>query len=145
MGVVINRGVEGAEYMPPEPNEQVFEDVFPAEWYFDWTDALWKKGFTKGCSSVRTIFCPLDFHTMEEAAVYFVRMMEGVDSLPPEPEGMFSDARGRWSEEWIEYAYKQGIYPPCQNEPTRLACPGKLVGRDMAAYILILAKGISTE
>ncbi|MBN1266775.1 MAG: hypothetical protein JXA25_14860, partial [Anaerolineales bacterium] len=54
----------------------------------------------------------------------------------------FADlSHGVWYTAWIEEAYAAGIYLPCQTEPDLLACPEDPLLRDVAAYMMVQAKG----
>jgi hypothetical protein len=144
--VFVERGIWNANYMAPQPTEQIFVDVPLEEWYAKWTTGLWNDGYTDGCESDPLAYCPLQEHTMAEGAVFYLRMLNGADFEPPEPMGIFQDVSlDIWYARWVEAAYNAGIYPPCQTEPQLLACPGDPLTRAMGAYMMVLAKGIPIE
>jgi hypothetical protein len=141
--VFVERGIHGAETLPDQPTEQVFADVPLTEWFAKWATALWDDGYTSGCGIDPLIYCPLQGHTRAEGSVFFLRMMHGVDYVPPEPSGLFADVpTTAWYADWSEAAYNAGIIPACHTEPELLFCPEDPLDRAMAAYMMVQAKGI---
>jgi hypothetical protein len=142
--VFVERGIHGAVYLPDQPADEIFADVPMTEWYAKWATALWNDGYTAGCSTDPLIYCPLQGHTRAEGSVFFLRMMHGVDYIPPEPTGLFADVPAEaWYADWAEAAYNTGILPACQTEPALLFCPEDPLDRAMAAYMMVQAKGLS--
>jgi hypothetical protein len=122
--VFVVRGVEGAEFHPPTPTALPFADVPLSHWAVEWVDELKFLGFTDGCGvneKGEAIFC-VDFdHTRAEAAVYFVRMLEGADFVPPAPDHnrpyQFDDVladNSVWFNKWIYWAWDRGIVGNCE-------------------------------
>ena len=113
------------------------------QWYAKWAQALWDDNYTDGCGTDPLIFCPESGHTRAEAAVFYLRMLNGSDYTPPDPtESVFSDVDlEQWYAKWVEQAYAEGIFLPCQTEPELLACPEDPLLRDVAAYMMVEAKG----
>jgi hypothetical protein len=139
--VFIVRGVNGAEFIPPDPTEKIFDDVALTDWYANWTNQLWIDGYTAGCGTDPLIYCPLQEHTLAEGCVFYLRMKKGPDYEPPPPTGIFTDvAQGEWYARWIEDAYNAGILMPCQTEPELMACPLDPLDRAMGAYMMFQAK-----
>ena len=69
--------------------------------------------------------------------------MYGMDYVPPQPLGLFSDVPlEAWYADWAEAAYNAGIIPACEMEPVLLFCPEDPLDRAMAAYMMVQAKGI---
>jgi hypothetical protein len=144
--VFVERGIWGADYIPPLPTEQIFDDVALIEWFAKWITGLWNDGYTAGCGTDPLIYCPMQEHTLAEGAVFYLRMLNGPDFEPPAPTGIFQDAPvDEWYTRWIEAAYNAGIYPPCQTTPQLLACPEDPLTRAMGAYMMVMAKGIPIE
>jgi hypothetical protein len=142
--VFIERGIHGASNLPDQPTEQIFEDVPLMEWFAKWATALWNDGYTMGCGTNPLIYCPLQDHTRAEGSVFFLRMMYGMDYVPPQPLGLFLDVPiEAWYADWAEAAYNAGIIPACQTEPALLFCPEHPLDRAMAAYMMVQAKGIN--
>ncbi|NIM96356.1 MAG: hypothetical protein GTO18_21875 [Anaerolineales bacterium] len=141
--VFVVRGVHGAGFAPPQPTEQVFGDVPLWEWFADWTAQLWVDSYTSGCGTDPLIYCPFQEHTRAEGAVFFLRMMNGADYLPPDPVGIFADVTvDAWYARWVEAAYAAGILPACEERPELKSCPMDPLDRAMGAYMMVLAKEI---
>jgi hypothetical protein len=141
--VFIGRGVRGAGYLPPQPTEQVFDDVPLWEWFAKWANGLWEDGYTAGCGADPLIYCPLQEHTRAEGTVFFLRMMHGADYVPPQPVGIFADVPvDYWGAKWVEAAYGAGLIPACATEPELLFCPGDPLDRALGAYMMVRAKGL---
>jgi hypothetical protein len=144
--VFVVRGVHGAEFMPPDPTEKIFDDVALSEWYAKWATQLWDDGYTVGCGTNPLIYCPLQEHSIAEGCVFYLRMKNGADYDPPDPAGIFSDVPlNDWYAGWIEDAYNAGILMPCQTEPELLACPESPLDRAMAARMMYMAKDLTPQ
>jgi len=141
--VFVERGIHGGGYLPEQPTATDFDDVDLEIWYAKWAQALYDDGYTAGCGTDPLIFCPEDGHTRAEGAVFYLRMLNGPSYMPTQPtETVFADVDlEEWYAKWVEEAYAQGIYLPCQTEPELLACPGDPLLRDVAAYMMVQAKG----
>jgi hypothetical protein len=141
--VFVERGIHGADYLPDQPTENIFADIPIGEWYAKWTIALWEDGYTAGCGTDPLVYCPLQGHTRAEGSVFFLRMMNGADYVPPEPAGLFADVPiEAWYADWAEAAYDAGIIPACETEPDLLFCPDDPLDRATAAYMMVQAKGL---
>jgi len=141
--VFVERGVHGTDYLPVQPTEQIFADVPLHEWFAKWSTALWEDGYTDGCGTNPLIYCPLQEHTRTEGCVFFLRMMHGVDYVPPDPEGMFVDVPlDWWGAKWVEAAYNAGLIPACETDPELMFCPDDPLDRAMGAYMMVQAKGL---
>lgn len=148
MAVFIVRGVHGASYTPPDPTEQIFDDV-PLEgyWATKWIHQLYNDGYTAGCSESPPLYCPEDPHTRAEATVFFLRMCNGVGYAPPPPTGIFADVpTSTWYARWVEAAYSVGLIPACRAIPEneKRFCPNAHLIRAMAAYMMVRAKNLMT-
>jgi hypothetical protein len=141
--VFVERGIHGTGYVPNQPVEQVFADVELGTWYAKWTTGLWEDGYTAGCASDPLMYCPDRLHTRVEGAVFYLRMLYGVDYIPPEAEGFFSDLDPTWwGTKWAEAAYRAGIIPACGMEPSLVFCPDGFLDRSLAAYMMAQAKNL---
>jgi hypothetical protein len=141
--VFFERGIHDAAYLPPQPTEQVFDDVPLAEWYAKWVTGLWKDGLTAGCGTAPLVYCPLQNHSRAEASVYALRIFHGVEYVPPAPSGIFSDvSTDVWYAKWVEAAYQTRLIPPCDRSPGFNFCPDELVTRADMAMFLSLALGL---
>jgi hypothetical protein len=142
--VFVERGIHGADYMPTQETDQIFADVQDPEWFFNWTTALWNEGYTAGCGTNPLIYCPLRGHTRTEGCVFFLRMLYGVDYVPPEPQGIFSDiSLDWWGAKWVEAAYNVGLIQACETNPELRFCPDDPLDRAMGAYMMVQAKGLA--
>jgi hypothetical protein len=141
--VFVERGIHNAGYMPPDPTQQIFDDVVLTEWHAKWSSQLWQDGYTAGCGTDPLIYCPLQEHTIAEGCVFYLRMMKGADYELQEATGIFTDVPVEaWYARWVEDAYTEGILLPCQTEPDLMACPLDGLDRAMGAYMMVQAKGI---
>ena len=142
--VFIVRGIHGVGFTPPQPTTSVnFGDVPLNEWFAKWTEALWSDGYTSGCSSNPLMYCPDQGHTRTEGTVFYLRMLYGVNYVPPAASGIFDDVPTEfWGAKWIEAAYNAGLIPACQTGPQLLFCPDDPLDRAMAATMMIQAKGL---
>jgi hypothetical protein len=69
-------------------------------------------------------------------------MMNGVNYIPPDPGGIFSDvSTSYWGAKWIEAAYIAGLIPACVTAPELQFCPDAPLDRAMAAFMMVEAKG----
>jgi hypothetical protein len=142
--VFIERGIHGAEFLPADPNQQTFADVPLGKWFTKWAEGLWADAFTAGCATNPLLYCPFRQHTRAEGAVFFLRMLHGVDYRPPDAVGLFSDASpGAWYARWVEAAYEANLIPACQTEPQWQFCPEAPLNRAMAAFIMTRAKNLA--
>jgi hypothetical protein len=140
ISVFVDRGTHGPELEPVWEGEQVFEDVFPGEWYYRWVNVLWEDGKTSGCQLEEMMYCPLNAHTRAEGAVFFLRLMHGSEFEPDTPEGIFVDApMDEWYAGWVEAAYRDELLKPCETSPELKICPLDLLDRGKAAYMLVQA------
>ncbi|MCH7587930.1 MAG: hypothetical protein IIC78_07840 [Chloroflexi bacterium] len=141
--VFIGRGVHGADYLPPPAYDPIFNDTPSSEWYTKWAVGLWNDGYTAGCASTPLLYCPLSELTIAEGTVFYLRMMNGADYVPPPASGLFADvATGAWYTRWVEDAYRSHILLPCATEPVLLACPDDTLTRATGAYMMVKAKGL---
>ena len=141
--VFVERGIHGASHLPVQPTDQIFADVPLWEWFAKWASALWDDGYTAGCGTDPLIYCPLQGHTRAEGSVFFLRMMNGADFVPPEPAGLFTDVPvDVWYADWAEAAYQAGLITACETAPELKFCPFGPLDRAMAAYMMIKAKGL---
>jgi subtilisin len=141
--VFVLRGSYGAIADPPypPPAKATFKDVKSSFWGFGWIESLWKDGFTAGCGTDPLIYCPNQQHSRAEGSVFFLRIKNGSDYVPPAPSGLFDDVDvGAWYAPWVEAAYNQGLLPACNDSPLKF-CPEDKLNRAWAAYMMVQAKG----
>jgi peptide/nickel transport system substrate-binding protein len=150
MAVFIERGIHGADFMAPSPADQIFSDVALAEWYAKWATGLWNDEFTDGCGIEPLVFCPLQVHTRAESAVYFERLLNGKDFIPPTPfdahfvdVGVGSDEA--WYSKWVYAAFEDNLIQDCEDDANRSDNrfrPEDGLTRAEAACIMAKAKGL---
>ena len=147
--VFVVRGVEGADFHPTTPTAAPFADVPLSHWAVEWVNWLKRLGFTDGCGvnqAGEAIFC-VDFaHARAEAAVYFVRMLEGADFTPPDPDPhrsfKYDDVladNSVWYNKWIYWAKDKGIVGTCENPENlldNLYRPDDTILREEAACMM---------
>jgi len=139
--VFVERGIHGGGYLPAQPTLQIFADVPVWEWFAGWVTALWDDGYTAGCGTNPLIYCPIQGHTRAEGCVFFLRVLNGKDYVPPDPQGIFSDVPlDWWGAQWIEAAYTAGLIPACETTPELRFCPDDTLDRAMGAYMMVQAK-----
>jgi hypothetical protein len=140
ISVFVDRGTHGPDFVPAWTEAQIFGDVFVQDWFYEWVNVLWEDGNTSGCRLDEKVFCPLQYHTRGEGSVFFLRLMHGSDFVPPEPEGLFTDAPiGEWYTPWVEAAYRDDLLELCGTEHETKICPLELMDRSRAAYMLVQA------
>jgi large repetitive protein len=112
---------------------------------------MYNTGLSAGCSNNPVLlYCPWQLATREQAAIFGLRMKYGISYSPPPATGtIFADMTNPsyWSASWAEKAYAEGIMPNCGIDPSSgkpLFCPGMLVDRGLASYIIVRAKNFST-
>jgi hypothetical protein len=139
--VFVVRGWNGSDFTPPEPVKQIFEDEPLSSWSAKWSAQLWQDGFTKGCSADPLLFCPENLHNQAEAAVFFLRMLNGPDYMPAEPaEVIFSDlAQDAWYTKWLVEAFRSGLLGPCDTGDEVRICALDPIPRSKAAYMMFNA------
>jgi hypothetical protein len=153
--VFVDRGVNGAEYYPLEPTEQLYADVIIDAWHAKWITALENGGYTDGCGLDdvgRRIFCPYDVHTRAEATVFFLRMLYGPDFQPPPPSVdrafIYDDVPVQgslWFPKWVYAAYDAGLVEGCEDETNQgdlLFRPDEAITRAEAACMMAHAVGL---
>jgi hypothetical protein len=141
--VFVERGIHGAEYTPQQPGEVLFADVPLGEWFAKWSHGLWEDGYTSGCGTDPLIYCPQQQHNRAEAAVFFLRMLNGATYEPPPAQGLFADVDvNAWEAKWVEAAYQAGLIDPCETMPELRYCGEDPLSRAMAATIMVRAKGL---
>ena len=141
--VFIERGVNGTSFIPSDPSTQTFDDVPLFEWFAKWAQGLWEDGYTAGCGTNPLVYCPFQEHTRTEGTVFFLRMLNGPNYVPPAAQGIFSDVDlNSWGAKWIEAAYGAGLILECQSGSQLKFCPDDPLTRAMAAYMMVQAKGL---
>jgi hypothetical protein len=143
MSVFALRGKHGGDFQPQGPEAQVFEDVSPEHWAFDWTAQLWTEGMTVGCGDDPLIYCPDRVNNNAEASVFMLRIKYGASYIPSAPGGNpFLDLPPEaWYTDWMLAAFYEGMLGPCRTDPVEI-CPLGGIPRAKTAYMMTSAKGL---
>ncbi|MEO8355360.1 MAG: PQQ-dependent sugar dehydrogenase [Chloroflexota bacterium] len=114
-----------------------FEDVPASHMFYRHIEAFYQAGLTVGCSQTPLRFCPDNFVTRGEMAVFIERAL-GNFAPTPNPTGMFADVPYPGLEfftPFIEEFYNDDITSGCAVNPLRY-CPQNYVTRgEMAVFI----------
>ncbi|MGB6896437.1 MAG: S-layer homology domain-containing protein, partial [Dehalococcoidia bacterium] len=134
MAIFLLRGIEGMGYTPP-PATGIFADV-PNDWTADWIEAFYNLGITSGCGTSPLRYCPNNYLTRTQMAVFLVRAKHGSSFVPSAATGIFSDVTlDGFFDGFIEQLYNDSITLGCATSPLRY-CPNGLVSRaEMAAFL----------
>ena len=137
MAVFIERGIHGAEFIPPTGTGVIFADVPLSYWSVNWIEKLYSDRITIGCSLSPLMYCPERPITRAEMAVFLLKAKHGADYVPPAAVGIFTDVpTSYWDASWIEQLYAEGITIGCTLTPLSY-CPENSVTRaEMAAFLV---------
>lgn len=118
-----------------------FEDVPHDYWAYEWIERLVKAGITAGCQAVPPLFCPKNFVTRAQMAIFLERGKNGAPFTPPHyTEATFTDVPyGSFAFDWIEKLREDGITSGCQVDPPKY-CPDSPVTRAQMAIFLLRMK-----
>ena len=143
--VFLLRGQFGSGYVPPIPPWGNFVDDWSGGiWAEKWAEGMWLEGLTSGCIAEPLTYCPWDQLPREQAAVFGLRMLHGMDYVPPPATGtLFDDMTDTayWATKWAEQAYLDGLILACTEGPLTF-CPTDLVSRAEGAYLIVQAKDL---
>ena len=97
---------------------------------------------TAGCGADLLVYCPWQGCTRAEGRVSCLRIMNGLDFLPSDPDTpLFGDVPlETWYARWVQAAYAAGLLPPCPTTPKLLFCPTNPLTRAVAAAKMVKAK-----
>ncbi len=73
MAVLLLKTLLGPGYVPPFV-AQIFDDVPPGAFAYDWINDLYGRGVTGGCSASPLLYCPANSNTRGQMAVFLVRV-----------------------------------------------------------------------
>ena len=132
----------------PSPNPTgMFDDVpYPGQpaSFQAFIEEFYNDGITTGCSRNPLKYCPQNFVTRGEMAVFIERAL-GNFNPTPNPTGMFDDVpypgQPATFTPFIEQFYNDGITTGCANNPLRF-CPQNKVTRQEMAVFIVRAFGI---
>lgn len=141
--VFAERSYHGTGHVPEDPALPYFIDTLLGDWFTNWVEGLRLDGLTAGCALSPPAFCPLQELPRKEGAVIALRIMNGEDYRPPTPVGIFVDAKGDWSDAWVEAAFQAGLLAPCEPGWEPKFCPDRPLTRAMTAHMMVIARGLS--
>jgi hypothetical protein len=130
--VFIERGL--GVYVPPSGSNQIFGDVPPGAFAYDFIEDFSRRGITNGCAP--GLYCPNDGVTRAQMAMFLLRAEHGAAYLPPAATGtMFSDVpASSFAAAWIEQLAREGITQGCG---PGIFCPNMVVPRNQMALFLV--------
>jgi hypothetical protein len=132
MAMFIERGL--GIYVPPSGSPQIFSDVPPGAFAYDFIEDFSRRGLTNGCAP--GLYCANDGVTRAQMAMFLLRAEHGAAYSPPAATGtMFSDVPAdSFASAWIEQLGREGITKGCA---PGLFCPNVVVPRNQMAQFLV--------
>ena len=149
--VFMLRGQRGTGYVPPPEPWNTFADDWLSlpdiSYAQKWAEGMWQEGLTAGCQNNPVLlYCPRSQLPRVEASVFGLRMMHGVNYVPPAASGtLFADMTdvNYYGTKWAEQAYLDGLLPSCGTQDGKPKfCPDDLVDRAWGAYLIVKAKNL---
>ena len=134
MAVFLLKAEHGLCYTPP-PCVGTFPDVPCPSTFAPWIEALAAEGITTGCGGGN--FCPDNFVTRRQMAVFLLKTKYGSSYVPPACAGVFDDVPcpGAPAVDFIERLAAENITGGCSVSPP-LYCPDNSSTRgQMAVFI----------
>jgi subtilisin family serine protease len=124
------------EFNPPTPPSQRFNDVPPANQFYNFIDRLAALNITLGCTPDHLMYCPGDPVLREQMAAFLLRGL-GEFSPPTPPTQRFNDVpSSNQFYNFIDRIAVLNITFGCSVSPP-LYCPGSAVTRaEMAAFLV---------
>jgi hypothetical protein len=118
----------------PLPGPQLFTDVAPGSFGYDFIGDFARRGITSGCTP--SAYCPSAGVTRAQMAVFLLRAEHGSSYSPPSATGtMFSDVPAKsFTAPWIEQLARESITGGCGNGKF---CPNDSVPRGQMAIFLV--------
>jgi hypothetical protein len=127
--------VHGTDYVPPEANGNLFDDVGVDGLAVDFIEHLYLDGIVSGCGGSR--YCPDDRVTNGQIAELVLKAKHGAGYLPLSPVGIFYDVDlSHPAAGWVEQLSAEEIYSGCGGGNY---CPDDLVTRAQLAVIVAVA------
>ncbi|HKB70254.1 MAG TPA: M12 family metallo-peptidase [Thermoanaerobaculia bacterium] len=131
MAVFIERGLNVFVPLPNQP--QVFTDVPPGAYAYDFIEDFGKRKITDGCGA--TTYCPSGNVSRAQMAIFLLRAEHGSAYAPPAATGaMFADVPANaFGAAWIEQLARESITNGCGGGDF---CPKAAVPRSQMAVFL---------
>ncbi len=134
MAVFLLKAKFGAAHVPPV-SSQLFNDVPPGSFAYDWINELANDGITSGCGSGD--YCPDGSVTRAQMAVFLLKTLVGSYYDPPFGPQVFDDVpQYSFAANYIADIYVRGITGGCSATPL-LYCPDSPVNRGQMAALLV--------
>jgi hypothetical protein len=132
MAVFVERGLN--VFVPPPNQPQIFSDVVPGSYAYDFIEDFGRRKITDGCGA--TTYCPARAVTRAEMAIFLLRAEHGSAYAPPAATGtMFSDVPGNaFAAAWIEQLARESVTNGCG---AGTFCPNAIVTREQIAAFLV--------
>ncbi len=138
MAVFLERGINGADFVPPPATGTVFADVGANDFAAGFIEQLFADGITGGCGGGN--YCPSDSVTRAQMAVFLLRAKYGASYTPPPATGVFNDVPvGSFADGFIEQLAAEGITGGCGGGNY---CPADPVTRAQMAVFLVRTFGL---
>jgi hypothetical protein len=137
-GQVLNQAFPGNYYYPIS-KVQVFNDVPPAYWAWNYIERVYAAGITGGCTLSPFNYCPGNSVTRAQMAIFLLRAEHGSTYTPPAATGtMFADVPlSSPTAPWIEQLANEQITGGCGGGNY---CPNNPITRAQMAIFLLRAK-----
>jgi uncharacterized delta-60 repeat protein len=135
MAVLLERGIHGSAFTPPQSTGGLFADVPPSYWAAAWIEKLATDGITSGCSAGN--YCPESMVMRAQMAVFLLRSKYGSSYDPPAvgvSTGFTDVSSTYWAAAWIKQLVAEGITAGCG---TSTFCPEAPVTRAQMAVFLV--------
>ncbi len=133
MAVFLERGMRGSSFSPPPATGTRFLDVPANAFAAAFIEQLAADGITGGCGGGN--YCPNNFVTRAQMAVFLLRAANGAGFVPPPATGVFADVPpGSFAANFIEQLAADGITGGCGGGNF---CPGAPVTRAQMAVFLV--------
>jgi hypothetical protein len=111
MAVLLLKALLGPAYAPPVV-AQIFPDVPPGSFAFDWINDLFNRGVTGGCGGGN--YCPGNPVTRAQMAVLLLKTLFGPAYAPPAVAQIFADVPpGSFAFDWINDLFNRGVTGGC--------------------------------
>ncbi len=133
-----------------EYTNQIFADVPPDHWAFDYINRIYREGITSGCGTNPLRYCPCNPVTREQMAIFILKAMK----IAPADEctgKLFSDVNVqavgrdfcRYIEKFAQLGITSGCWPDDPSTPENEAryCPKDEINRAQMAVFITKALG----
>jgi parallel beta-helix repeat protein len=119
-----------------------FLDVPSSSPFWSYVDILAANGVAGGCSVSPPLYCPANPVRRDQMAIFLLRSARGSSYVPPAATGIFADVPANDGfAPWIEALYAAGVTAGCAVDPLRYCPAGSVTRRQMAIFLLRMARG----